>query len=535
MPIKQDTNSREDQLRKAVRHEGGISRRLFLAYAASLSALPWLADFANGAPTRVPLTDDPFRLGVASGDPDHTGMVLWTRLAPKPLEPDGGMPPTPVSVTWEVAQDEGMKTIVQHGTATATPLLGHSVHAEVTGLKPDRWYWYRFRVGGAESMVGRTRTLPEPHAMPPQLRFAFASCQHFESGLFTAYDRMAQDDLDLVFHLGDYIYNTHDKKNPVRRHIGASPRTLAEYRVRYCQYRADPILQAIHARCPWFLTWDDHEVENNYAGSHSERRGVDPAEFLLQRANAYQTYYEMMPLRRLSLPHGPDMQMYRKASFGRLAEMLVLDTRQYRTPQANGDKDSDLNADALNPAHTIMGTKQRNWIQDSLSHSPGTWNVIAQQVMMGMVDRAAGPEYTYSMDQWPGYAHDRMALVQFMEEKRVSNPVVLTGDIHSNWVNDLRVDDRKTNTPVIATEFVGTSITSGGDGVDRPKDLETTLAENPCVRFYNRQRGYVRCTVTPSAWQSDYIVVENVSQPGAKASNRASFVVEAGRAGAKSA
>ena len=530
--------SNETELRRAARHEGGVSRRLFLAYGAALAALPLLpARSGAAAPAGPPpaFPDDPFRLGVASGDPDSAGVVLWTKLAPRPLDPDGGMPNAPVGVRWEVAEDEGMKTVVGSGAAVAAPLLGHTVHVEVDGLKPDRWYWYRFRAGNAESPVGRTRTLPEASARPERLRFAFASCQHYESGYFTAYEQMARDDLDLVLHLGDYIYEGRGAEKRVRKHIGPKLMTLTDYRVRYAQYRSDPLLHQMHARCPWLVTWDDHEFENNYAGEVSARRGVDPAEFLIHRANAYQAYYEMMPLRRRSIPRGPDMRLYRKASFGRLAELNVLDTRQYRSDQPNGDRGSDLNDAALDPKNTLLGQGQREWLQASLAESAATWNVLAQQVMMAMVDRARGEGRSYSMDQWTGYAHERMELVRFLAERRVPNPVVLTGDIHSNWVNDLRVDDRKPETPVVATEFVGTSITSGGNGVDRPATLDPLLAQNLFVRFHNRQRGYVRCTLTPTSWRSDFVVVEEVLRPGGRAHTRASFVVEAGRPGAKPA
>ena len=519
------------RIRAAVHHEGRMSRRLFLSYGAALSAIPLLGEQVIGAVQNPAFATDPFSLGVASGDPDASGFVLWTRLAPRPLEPNGGMESAPVIVRWQVAEDEAMKKVVKSGETPASSLLGHSVHVEVSGLQSDRWYWYRFHVGSAQSVVGRTRTLPAAHAKPDRLRFAFASCQHYEAGLFTAYERMAKDALDLVFHLGDYIYEGAGRDNAVRKHVGPKLRTLADYRVRYSQYRTDPHLQEVHRRFPWFVTWDDHEVENNYAASHSEKTD-NTAAFLIQRANAYQAYYEMMPLRRRSLPHGPDMQLYRKASYGKLAELMVLDTRQFRTPQPNGDKASPLNADALAPANTIMGAKQKNWLQDALLHSPGIWNVLAQQVMMGMVDRTPGDEKLYSMDQWPGYAKERMDLMQFIADHNVANPVVLTGDIHTNWVNDLRVDDRQAEKPIVATEFVGTSITSGGSGSATPKNLDTLLAENPCVRFYNQQRGYVRCTVTPKQWKSDYMVVDQVTKPDGKVNQTASFLVESGKAGA---
>lgn len=525
------------KLHDAARHEGGISRRLFIAYAASLSAIPLLGQRVRGATSAAKFTADPFGVGVASGDPTDRGVVLWTRLAPKPLEPGGGLAPVNIDVAWEIADDESMRSVLKRGTVAATPQLGHSVHVEVNGLRPDRWYWYRFRAGDADSPIGRTRTTPAADATPDELRFAFASCQHFEHGLYTAYEHMAKDDLDLVFHLGDYIYEYEHKEGEerVRKHLGKKLKSLDDYRARHAQYKSDLLLQAMHARCPWLVVWDDHEVENNYANDVAAAVDVSPAELLEQRAHAYQAYYENMPLRGTSLPHGPSMQLYRKQPYGRLAEFLLLDTRQYRTDQPNSDKPSRLNDEALNPKNTILGERQRDWLQSTLAESPAKWNILAQQVMLGMVDIREGDRKQYSMDQWPGYANERMAVVRYMQDRQIANPVVLTGDIHSNWVNNLRVDDRDIDSPVVATEFVGTSITSGGNGVANPKDRETILDENPCVQFYNRERGYVRCTVTPESMRADFRAVEDVTKPGAPAITRASFIVEAGQPGAKQA
>ncbi|MFQ3591580.1 MAG: alkaline phosphatase D family protein [Gemmataceae bacterium] len=525
------------RLADAIRYEGGLSRRLWLAYTATLAALPtWASRAAGPVVTRPVLANDPFTLGVASGDPDSTSVVLWTRLAPRPLDPDGGMKPQFVAVTWELAQDEAFKKILKSGTTLASPALGHSVHVEVKGLKPDSRCFYRFRVGDAVSPVGQTRTLPAADRTPEKLRFAFASCQHFESGLYTAYEDMAKHDLDLVFHLGDYIYEGAGRgRGGVRKHVGPKLKTLADYRVRHAQYRGDAALQAMHAKCPWFVTWDDHEVENNYANDISERAGVDPVAFLQMRANAYQAYYEAMPLRARSIPRGPDMLLYRKASFGRLAEFFVLDTRQYRTDQPNGDGLKDLNDAALAPTNTILGRQQRNWLQAGLLQSTATWNVLAQQVMMAMVNVSV-PGVTrsgYIMDQWPGYAFERMELLRWIAERKIPNPVVLTGDIHSNWVNELRVDDRKQETPVVAVEFVGTSITSGGNGSANPFYLPLLQRTNPFVKFHNLERGYVRCEVTATTWRSDYVGVTDVLKPGGKVEIRKSFVVEAGQPGVK--
>ena len=404
------------------------------------------------------------------------------------------------------------------------------MHVEVDGLKPDRWYWYRFHAGDATSPVGRTRTFPLADVMPDQLTFAVTSCQNFEQGLYTGYEQMARDNVDLVYHLGDYIYEYEAGRNgKVRTHQGREIQSLADYRIRHAQYRSDPLLHGMHALCPWIVTWDDHETDNNYADAISEQEYVDPADFLVRRANAYQAYYEMMPLRRSCLPRGAEMQLYRRSRYGKLADFLVLDTRQYRSDQPNGDKKSALNADALAKTQSMLGSTQRNWMYQQLISSQSTWNVLAQQVMMGLVDRKGDPTAPeYSMDQWPGYAYERMQLMQFLAERKISNPVVLTGDIHTSWVNELRVDDRRESDPLVATEFVATSLTSGGNGPKELKHLDQLLAANQCVKYHNAERGYIRCQVTPQTWRADYMITDDVLKPGGKTVAQESFVVESG-------
>ena len=525
----------------AVRSEGGVSRRLLLAYGAALAGIPLIASRSNAADRKIVFENNPFTLGVASGDPDASSIVLWTKLAPDSTLSNGGMKPEMVSVAWEVAEDDAMRKVVMSGTAIATPQLGHSVHVEVDGLKSARWYWYRFKVGDAVSPIGRTRTLPDVNSEPDSLRFAFASCQNYEQGLFTAYDQMAKDDLDLVFHLGDYIYEYPVVADRVRKHSGQTEgkcKTLDDYRLRHMQYRSDPLLHWMHAQCPWFVTWDDHEFDNNYANDIQEEQKddipkADPVDFLIRRAAAYQAYYEMMPLRKQALPLGPDMSIYRKASFGRLAEFFVLDTRQYRTDQPNGDGLKPLSEEAWNQTNTLLGKRQRGWLDRSLIDSIATWNVLAQQVMFAMVEKSSSDLRGFSMDQWPGAAYERLALMRFIADRKVPNPVVITGDIHSNWVNDLRVDDRQADSPVVATEFVGTSISSGGNGTRDIKNLDQLKAANPCVKFHNQERGYVRCVVTPDKWTTDYVVVEDVKAVGGTILSRASYTVEAGRPGAQ--
>jgi alkaline phosphatase D len=513
-----------------------MNRRSFLATSTSLAAAAIWASRSEGAVRRrVNFMDYPFQLGVASGDPAADGFVLWTRLAPEPVE-GGGMPEEPVEVIWQVADDEEMKHLVREGTTVATPDWGHSVHVDVAGLRPDRWYFYRFQAGDEVSPIGRTRTLPAPDAMPARLRFAFASCQHYEQGLYTAYEQAVKEDLDLIAHLGDYIYEgAASTGNTVRKHNSREIETLDEYRNRHALYKTDPLLQAAHQVCPWLVTWDDHEFDNNCAGDISEQPGVAREAFLQRRAAAYQAYYEHMPLRRSALPQGPDMLLHRKVAFGRLAEFFVLDTRQYRSDQPCGDGNKPQCDEALDPRGTLLGERQEAWLLDGLTTSHGRWNVLAQQVMMAPVDRIPGEAVGLAMDQWPGYEMNRRRILRAFHERKVSNPVVIAGDIHTNWANNLLADFDNLESRVVASEFVGTSISSGGDGVASPNRLEELLAENPFVKFHNAQRGYVRCEVTPEQWRTDYRVVEFVKNPGAAISTAASFVAENGQPGLQTA
>ena len=474
---------------------------------------------------------DPFTLGVASGDPLPDGIVLWTRLASDPLN-GGGMPDKAVEVDWEIGTDEKLSKIVKKGRATATPDLAHSVHVDVRGLEPATWYWYRFRTGGHTSPIGRTKTAPASRRKLDKLSFAFASCQHYEAGFFTAYEHMASEDLDLIVHLGDYIYEGAPRTTGVRKHNSPEILSLSDYRNRYALYRSDPHLQKAHALFPWIVTWDDHEVDNNYAAEKSED-GMTRDRFLERRASAYQAYYEHMPLRRASLPKGSKMLLYRRLAFGDLAEFSVLDTRQYRSDQPCDDGNKPQCPAALAHEATLLGGPQEKWLLDGLKQSNARWNIIAQQVMMAKVDRRAGPEEGYAMDQWSGYEVARRRVLDFLHERRPSNPVVLTGDIHSNWVADLKKDFSDPRSTTVGTEFVGTSISSGGDGADMLPAVQAYLPENPHVRFYNNQRGYVRCVVTPDKWQADYRVLDAVTKPGAPIRTRASFVVENGRPGAQ--
>jgi alkaline phosphatase D len=514
-----------------------LSRRQLLSGAGALATLALtnhsLAGFARA---RTRFSDHPFKLGVASGDPLPDGVVLWTRLAPDPLSHNGGMGPDPVTVSWEVAEDERMRRIVQKGSAVAAADLAHSVHVELRGLKPARWYWYRFRAGNEVSPVARTRTAPRPDARLGRLRFAFASCQNWEFGHYAAYHHMLADDLDLIVHLGDYIYETSSKNPPVRRHDLPEARDLDGYRRRHALYKTDADLQAAHAACPWIVTWDDHEVSNDYANDHSERR-EDPQDFLRRRAGAYQAYYEHMPLRRSSLPQGPEMRLYRDLGWGTLASFFVLDGRQYRAVQACGEGRPGGGqlvtscAARFDAAQTYLGDTQERWLFDGLGRAQSRWTVLAQQQLMGQLrQRSRGGEEAYWTDGWDGYAGARQRMLAQLRDRRVLNPVVIGGDIHSFWVTDLKVDYTE-SAPVVATEFVGTSISSSGIPYDRVARL---LPDNPHVRFFDsRPRGYVRCTVSPERWLTELRALESPADPRSPVNTLATFLVESGRPGAQ--
>jgi alkaline phosphatase D len=477
----------------------------------------------------------PFTLGVASGYPLPTGVVLWTRLAPAPLLPGGGMTRDVVFVEWEVANDERMSSVVQRGTIAATPEWAHAVHVEVAGLAPARWYWYRFRAGGETSPVGRTRTAPAASAAVDRLRFAFASCQQYEQGYYAAYHRMLADDLDLVVHLGDYIYESSWGRDHVRAHGAPEPHTLQDYRARHALYKSDPDLQAAHAACPWIVTWDDHEVANDYADDRSQ--WAHPREwFLARRAAAYQAYYEHMPLRREMIPFGPYLRLYHQVAFGALARFHVLDNRQFRShqpclpPGRGGSTVAEDCPGRLDPRLSMQGEVQERWLEAALDRSRARWNVLAQQSIMAQVDRRPGTGQRFWTDSWDGYPAARRRLLDYLGARKPANPVVIGGDVHSFWVNDLKPDFDDAQSPVVATELVGTSITSQ---FGRQEILDAQRADNPHVRFADgSRRGYVRVELTPRRLQADLRAMRGVTQPRAEADTLATFVVEDGRPGA---
>ncbi len=500
------------------------SRRDFLRVTGDVAACVALAGLPAAAQSSTKLPDDPFVSGVASGDPTEDGIVLWTRIAHDPARPLA-------SVRWEVAEDESFKKVVRSGASAAPAELAYSVHAEVSGLRPGRHYWYRFNAGGQVSAIGRTRTAPRADEVPGEFRFAFISCQNYEHGYFTAFDHLAAEDVDLVVHLGDYIYERRFTSSTiVREHeIPTEVVTLDQYRARYGTYRTDAALRSAHAAAPWVVTTDDHEVQNNYAGEVPER--PDP-NFLLRRAAAYQAYYEAMPLRRNAMAKGPGIPLFRRLQFGRLLDLQVLDTRQYRSDQPCGDGTKQRCPDALADTQTMMGRVQEAWLARNLRASRCRWSVVANQVMIAQVARGTPEAPTYAMDKWDGYVAARERLLRALAAAP-SHPVVVTGDVHSSWVSDLKADFANPSSPTLATEFTGTSMSSGGDGSEGSIDRIQSL--NSHVKFYNARRGYVRVTMTPDACRADYRLLPFVSKPDAPVETRASFVVEHGRKGVQRA
>jgi len=513
-----------------------LTRRRLLTGALALGAAQAAAPLARRAGAQPRWSGSPFTLGVASGYPLPTSVALWTRLAPAPLLPGGGMPPEVVTVEWEVATDDGMARVVRRGTAAATPAWAHAVHVEVEGLDPGRWYWYRFRSGGEVSATGRTRTAPAAGAAVERLRFAYASCQQYEQGYYGAYHHMLADDLDLVVHLGDYVYESSWGRDHVRHHDAPEPHTLDDYRIRHALYKTDPDLQAAHAACPWIFTWDDHEVANDYADDRSQH-AHPPEWFLARRAAAYRAYYEHMPLRRQMVPLGPHMRLYHRLAFGTLAQFHVLDDRQFRSHQPcagagrGGSRVAGEDCAArLDPRLSLLGEVQERWLEAGLARSRARWNVLAQQSIMAQVDRRSGPDRAFWTDSWDGYPAARRRLLDALASQAPANPVVIGGDVHAFWVTDLRPDFDDAGSPVVATEIVGTSITSQ---FARPEVVDAWRADNPHVRFADAtRRGYVRVEVTPRQWRADLRAMRTVTQPRAECDTLATFVIADGRPGA---
>jgi len=508
-------------------------RRRFLGRSLALGAAAFLAPVLGRAAARVRFEADPFSLGVASGSPRPDGVVIWTRLAPRPLE-GGGMGTDAVEVRWEVAADEAFGRIVRQGSVMAGPEAAHAVHVEVDGLEPARDYFYRFIAGEEASGVARTRTSPAPGHGDERLRLALASCQQFEQGYFVAHRHLADEGVDLVAFVGDYIYESSWGRDHVRKHASGEPHTLEEYRARYAQYKTDRDLQRSHASAPWIATWDDHEVDNDYAADRSE--DLDP-NFLARRTAAYRAFLEHMPLRPSVLRANGGMRIYDRHAWGALALLHVLDDRQYRSwqpcPKSLLGGSNVVGAactERLDPAHTMLGAAQERWLDAGLAGSTAGWNVIVQQTLMAPAGRAGSKGgIVHWTDGWDGYPAARERFIDTLVQRKARNPVVLGGDVHANYVADLHLKPEDDASPIVASEFCGTSITSQGPRADH---IASIAAANPHILLAEGEhRGYTVLDFTPRRLAARLRVVDTVKSRHATISTLATFTVEDGRPG----
>jgi len=518
------------------------SRRLFLLDAARLAAAVTASGFVRAAPSNP--AGYPFSLGVASGSPLPDSVILWTRILPDPLDANSA-PRLAVPLRWEVAHDEAFRRIAAKGSAIATPELAHSVRVNVTGLQPGRWYFYRFLFGDAVSPVGRTRTAPAAGSMPDMLKLAVASCQHWEFGSYAAHRYIADAQPDLVAFLGDYIYEwgafRRQHPQPGERIVRQNESfDLQSYRQRYAQYKADPDLQAAHLAAPWIVTWDDHEVANDYGADHDERLSGD---FAARRATAYQAFYEHMPLRLPPPRSFANVRMFQRVDWGRLARFHVLDDRQYRAYQACPRKDRGGSNSVgprtcpslLDPSRSMLGLEQEAWLEDGLKSSKARWNILAQQTLMAqstqvpIVGADGGRFWT---DGWDGYPAARRRLFDALLSSRASNPLVLGGDVHTFYASELRADFNRPasrDNPPIATEFVGTSVTSSSRPQERTAQY---LAMNPHIKYgRSDRRGYMLMEVTPRETRTRFMGLDEVRDPQTAQRELAAFRVADGKAG----
>jgi alkaline phosphatase D len=470
---------------------------------------------------------DPFTLGVASGAPRADGVTLWTRLAPRPMDDDGGAEPLAVRVRWEVLEEDGR--LARQGVATAEPGWAHAVRVELRGLAAGRAYRYRFLSGDAVSTSGRFRTAP---AAGDRLRLVFGSCQQYEQGYYAAWRHAVADDPDLVVFLGDYIYESSWGRRHVRKHDEGVPTTLAAYRRRHALYKGDRDLQAAHAACAWVLTWDDHEVDNDYAGDLSQH-GAAPEAFARRRTAAYRAYFEHMPLPWSMAPRGASMRIHGHVDWGSLVRIHVLDDRQYRSPQAcsapgyAGSRTVGPDCvQRLDPARTLLGAEQEAWFERSLRTSRARWNLVAQQTLMGRSDQRPGPEEGWWTDGWDGYPAARRRLLEAVRASEARNPIALGGDVHAFYAGELHEDfDRPGERPAML-EFVGGSISSQGPSqawVDR------RLADNSNLRWgAGGTRGYARMDIGRGVARVALRAIDDVTDRGSACRTLRSFEVREG-------
>lgn len=510
-----------------------LNRRAAVLALGSLFALPSLIG-PGRAPVALPPGDDPFTLGVASGMPREDSVVLWTRLAPRPLAPGGGLPPAPITVRWELADDARFSRIRQRGEVLALPDHAHSLHVAVAGLPSGAVFFYRFIAGGAVSPTGRTRTAPAANANVGRLRIALASCQHYEQGAYAVHREIAARDLDFVLFVGDYIYESSHPRHQVRVHEGPAPVTLDGYRARHATYKLDADLRAAHAAHPWVLTWDDHEVENDYVSGFSAGPNKGEA-FLRLRTAAYKAYFEHLPVSPSRPPQGAAMRIHDHFAWGRLADLWTLDNRQYRSRQActdaaGGGRVIGLGcAELADAGRTVLGAAQERWLAQGLATSARRWKLIGQasQISESAIDTPLGRRlYT---DGWDGYPGARQRLMRAIADPGVRDVVCLGGDVHRHVAAQLRLRPNDTASPILASEFVCSSVTTRGVS---EAVMAWMRAGNPdMLHARSDQRGYALLDITPEAMACEFRATSHPVRAAAQLHTQARMVVQSGQPG----
>lgn len=446
-----------------------------------------------------------FTLGVASGDPTPEAIILWTRLAVDPTADDGlgGMPDEDVEVAWDLATDAAFEQLVASATVTARAADGHSVHVDATGLTAGTDHWYRFRIGDETSTVGRTRTLPT--GSPERFSLAVVNCQLYETGTYAAYRHLLDEELDLVAHLGDYIYEYPGGEGNGRNSLpNRMLETLGDYRLRYASYKLDPDLAAAHARFAFVATWDDHEVANNYMGD-TRPDGADAETVAAQKAIAYRAWWEHLPV-RMDPPEGSVLPIYRAFDAGDLARLVLLDERQHadvppcRDAQSTGLDFGDCDA-VEGEDRTRLGDEQDAWLADQLATSPARWNLLGNPVVLAGVNGGTDRD-AYYLDTWDGYPQARRRLIAELAE--ATNPVVLTGDYHAGMTLEVRAEPYDQASALVAAEFMAPPISSALF----PEDVS---ARTPQLLEQINQHGYLVVDVTPEELTATFRVLDDVT------------------------
>lgn len=440
----------------------------------------------------------PFYHGVASGDPMPDRVMIWTRITTQALGA--------IQVNWAVASDTGMTNVLLSGTATTYDTLDHTLKIDVTGLQPATWYYYRFEYQGRYSVTGRTYTAPTGAGVD-SLRFGVVSCSNYEDGYFNAYGALARrNDLYAIFHLGDYIYEGGGDGQGNRDHDPDHEIIdLEDYRIRHSQHKLDDDLRCLHQMYPFITVWDDHESANDsYKDGAANHTPSNEGPWADRKSASIQAYKEWMPLRDPDI--GNRERIWRTLHYGDLMDLIMLDTRLYaRDEQVTGGSIDD-------PARNMIGPEQLGWLSNQLETSTAQWKVIGQQVMMAPLELPfIGPINT---DQWDGYRAERQRVYDSILTKQVSNVVVLTGDIHTAWANDLPTSNYNAGTGAgaVGVEFVGTSITSTNSIVSVPVSLINNA--NPHIKYVNlTDHGYFVLDVNRARAQADFWNITNISNP----------------------